>query len=168
MLVSLQNKKLNDVKVFQSIPFKDFRGQLWTSWEYKKINKKFIHDKFSLSKKNVLRGFHGDRKTWKLISCVYGEILFVVVDYNKKSKSFLNHQSFILSDKNKKNILVPPNYLNAHLCLSKECLFHYKLSYNGKYNDTKNQISVSWKDPRIKFKWPIKKPILSSRDNEHA
>ena len=75
MLVGLQNKKLKEVKVYKSIPFKDYRGQLWTSWELRKINKKFVHDKFSFSKKNVLRGFHGDKKTWKLISCVYGKIL---------------------------------------------------------------------------------------------
>ena len=168
MLVGLQNKKLKEVKVYKSIPFKDYRGQLWTSWELRKINKKFVHDKFSFSKKNVLRGFHGDKKTWKLISCVYGKILFVVVNYNKKSKSFLKCQSFILSDKNKKNILVPPYYLNAHLCLSESCIFHYKLSYNGKYNDTKNQFSVYWRDPKIKFKWPIKKPILSIRDKKNA
>jgi dTDP-4-dehydrorhamnose 3,5-epimerase len=168
MLIHLENKKLKKVKVFQSLPFKDHRGELWTSWEFKKIKKNLIHDKFSLSKKNVLRGFHGDNKTWKLISCVYGKILFVVVDYNSKSKDFLKHQSFVLSDKNRKNILIPPYYLNAHLCLSKECLFHYKLSYKGKYNDTNNQLSVPWNDPRIKIKWPIKNPILSSRDKKNA
>ena len=75
MLVGLQNKKLKEVKVYKSIPFKDYRGQVWTSWELRKINKKFVHDKFSFSKKNVLRGFHGDKKTWKLISCVYGKNL---------------------------------------------------------------------------------------------
>ena len=42
------------------------------------------------------------------------------------------------------------------LCVSNECLLHYKLAYSGNYNDVKNQISVKWNDERIKFKWPKK------------
>ncbi len=167
MILSKKNYKNKELKIFYSKSFKDLRGELWTSWDYKIIKKKFNHDKFSYSKKNVLRGFHGDKKTWKLITCVFGKILFVVVNFDPKSKKYLKHQSFILSDKNKKSILVPPYHLNAHLCLSKSCLFHYKLSYKNKYNDVKNQFSISWKDPRIKFKWPIKKPILSKRDGQN-
>ena len=68
--------------------FKDIRGQIWTTWDkkyFKNIN--FNRDKFSISKKNVLRGFHGDKKTWKLITCLRGEILCVVVDYRSNSKN---------------------------------------------------------------------------------
>ena len=59
-----------------------FRGQLGQVGNTK-INKKFIHDKFSLSK-NVLRGFHGDKKTWKLISCVYGKFYLLLLTITKK------------------------------------------------------------------------------------
>ena len=146
-------------------PFVDQRGYLWTSWKvgsFKKI--KFNHDKFSLSKKNVLRGLHGDNKTWKLISCPYGKLLLVVVNYEKKSKDFLKWNSWVLSQQNGLQILIPPNYANGHLCLSKECLFHYKLSYTGSYVDTKKQFSIKWNDPKLNIKWNIKKPILSNRD----
>ena len=70
----------------------------------------------------------------------------------------------ILSQKNGLQILIPPNYANGHLCLSKECLFHYKLSYKGSYVDAKKQFSLRWNDPKINIKWPIKNPILSKRD----
>ena len=61
------------VKVYKNRSFKDKRGYYWTSWKKNLIkNLEFRHDKFSLSKKNVLRGLHGDKKTWKLISCPYG------------------------------------------------------------------------------------------------
>jgi dTDP-4-dehydrorhamnose 3,5-epimerase len=69
-----------------------------------------------------------------------------------------------LSHLNRKQVLVPPNFLNGYLCLSKECVFHYKLSYKGNYIDAKNQISINWRDNRLNIKWPIKKPILSKRD----
>ena len=72
--------------------FKDNRGFYWTSWKKGSIKKiKFKHDKFSLSKKNVLRGLHGDSETWKLVSCPYGKFLLVVVNCQKKSKDYLRN-----------------------------------------------------------------------------
>ncbi|MDC0248077.1 dTDP-4-dehydrorhamnose 3,5-epimerase, partial [Pelagibacteraceae bacterium] len=89
------------VKKFINKPFIDHRGYYWTSWQSKSIkNIKFKHDKFSLSKKNVLRGLHGDDKTWKLVSCPYGEFLLVVVNCVKKSKDYLKFKSWVLSHKN--------------------------------------------------------------------
>ena len=136
--------RINNISVFT-----DKRGDYWTSWKKNNYKLNFNHDKFSLSKKNVLRGLHGDKKTWKLLSCVYGKVFFVIVNFE-----------------NKKLILLPPNYLNGHLCLSKECLLHYKLSYKGKYVGSSQQISIRWNDPCLNIKWPILKPILSKRDKQ--
>ena len=157
----------NKITVFKNSSFKDHRGYYWTSWQDSKIKKiYFKHDKFSLSKKNVLRGLHGDDKTWKLVSCPYGEFLLVVVNCVKKSKDYLKFKSWVLSHKNGLQILIPPNFANGHLCLSDKCLFHYKLSYKGSYLDANKQFSIRWNDPKIKIKWPIKKPILSLRDRK--
>ena len=154
-----------DIKIFKSSAFIDNRGYYWTSWKKGQVKKiRFKHDKFSLSKKNVLRGLHGDTKTWKLVSCPYGKFLLVVVNFDKKSKNFLKYKSWTLSHKNRLQILIPPNYANGHLCISKECLFHYKLSYKGSYIDSNKQFSLRWNDPKLKIKWKIKKPILSKRD----
>tara|TARA_B100000780_G_scaffold266413_1_gene222597 strand:- start:1648 stop:2142 length:495 start_codon:yes stop_codon:yes gene_type:complete len=157
-------KNLN-LKVINLKNFKDNRGLLWSTWEKKFFkNIKFNHDKFSLSKKNTLRGLHCDFKSWKLITCVYGKLFFVVVNFNKKSKNYLKHKSWILDYRKPKIILVPPYFANGHLSLTKECLFFYKWSYKGKYIDAKYQKSYRWNDPMFKIKWPIKKPILSKRD----
>lgn len=153
------------VKTFYNSAYIDNRGFYWSSWikkKYPKIN--FIHDKFSISHKNVLRGLHGDNKTWKLVSCVYGKVFFVVVNYEEKSKNYLKFKTYILSHLNRKQVLVPPNFLNGYLCLSKECVFHYKLSYKSNYIDAKKQTSINWRDNRLNINWPIKKPILSKRD----
>ena len=158
---------VNKIKIFKNKSFKDHRGYYWTSWrkgETKKVY--FRHDKFSLSKKNVLRGLHGDKKTWKLVSCPYGKLLLVVVNCVKKSKNYLKWKSWILSHENGLQILIPPNYANGYLCLSKQCVLHYKLFYKGSYFDTKKQFAIKWNDPKIKIKWPIKKPILSTRDKK--
>lgn len=156
---------MKNIKIFKSNNFKDNRGLIWTSWEKKKINLNFKHDKFSLSKKNVFRGLHYDRKTWKLVSCPYGKIFFVVVNCNKNSKNYLKYKSWILDGEKNLQILVPPMYANGHLCLSDVCLFHYKLSYKGKYVDVDKQKILKWNDPKINIKWPFKKKfILSNRD----
>ena len=101
-----------------------------------------------------------------MVSSVYGKLLFVVVDVRKKSKNYLKHKKWILDHRKPKIILVPPYYANAHLCLSKICLFHYKWSYKGKYIDANKQKNYSWNDPKIDVKWPIRKPILSKRDRK--
>lgn len=155
---------IKGIKVIKGSIFKDKRGKLWTSWKKnKKILLNFKHDKFSISKKNVLRGLHYDQKTWKLISCVYGKFFFVVVNCKKSSKDYLRVFSTILSDKENVQILVPPGYANGHLCLSDNCVFHYKLSYSGKYSDVKSQKVLKWNDPRIKINWPKKQKLITSK-----
>ena len=159
------DRKLKEIKYFHSKVFKDSRGKIWTSWDKNFFrNIKFNLDKFTTSKKNVLRGFHGDTKSWKFVTCLKGEILSVIVDYRKNSKNYLKYTKIKMSEKNRISVLIPPNFLNSWLCISKECLYQYKYSFKGKYNDVKDQISIKWNDPKINFRWPIKKPILSKRD----
>jgi dTDP-4-dehydrorhamnose 3,5-epimerase len=158
---------MKDFKVIKNPAFKDKRGQLWTTWKKGLFNKiAFNHDKFSLSKKNTLRGFHCDFKSWKMVTSVYGKFVFIAIDMRKKSKNYLKHTKWILDHNTPKSILIPPYYANAHLCLSDFCIFHYKWSYKGKYIDANNQKSYRWNDPKFKIKWPIKKPILSLRDKK--
>ena len=156
-------------KKFKIKAFKDKRGLYWTSWKKSSLkNINFKHDKFSLSKKNVLRGLHGDSKTWKLISCPYGKFLLVVVNYEKNTKNFLKWNSWVISHDNGLQILIPPNYANGHLCLSEKCLFHYKLSYVGPYADVSKQFSLRWNEPKLNINWGIKNPILSYRDKNSS
>ena len=155
------------LKIIKNSSFKDKRGFYWTTWKNGILKKiKFNHDKFSISKENVLRGLHCDFKSWKLVTCVYGKIFLVVVDMRKKTKKYLKHKTFVLTHEKPTLILIPPYYANGHLCLSEKCVFHYKWYYKGKYIDANNQMSFRWNDPKIKIKWPIKKPILSKRDKK--
>ena len=164
-MVIFSDKKLKEVKYFKINTFEDFRGQIWTFWQknyFKNIN--FNLDKFTSSKKNVLRGFHGDKKSWRLVTCIKGEVLNVIVDFRPKSINYLKYTTFKLNDKNKTSVLIPPMFLNSWLCLSSDALYAYKWAFKGKYVDSNEQISVKWNDPRVDFKWPIKRPILSKRD----
>tara|TARA_B100001094_G_scaffold39094_1_gene33549 strand:- start:2465 stop:2755 length:291 start_codon:yes stop_codon:yes gene_type:complete len=95
---------------------------------------------------------------------VYGEIYLVVVDYREDSVNYLNWESYLISDRNHMSVLVPPGFLNGHLCLTDECVFHYTQSYPNEYIDTSEQISVKWNDPMLKIQWPIDNPIVYGRD----
>ena len=67
---------------------------------------------------------------------MYGAFYLVVVDYREDSINYLNSVTFTLDDRNMKSVLVPPGYLNGHLCLSNECVFHYTQSYPNDYVDS--------------------------------
>ena len=118
-------------------------------------------DSVSTSRKHVLRGVHGDAKTYKLISCLYGTIYLLVVDNRASSPNYKKWTSFTLSDNNKLQVLVPPGFGNAHLVMSHTAVFHYKWS---EYYNRAAQFTIKWNDPEYEFWWPIKHPILSERD----
>ena len=158
---------LKDVIQFTHSSFKDKRGQLFTVWQENDLpNMPFNHDKVAISSKNVLRGLHTD-KSWKLITCLYGQIQLVVVNFNKDSDEYLDHISVVLDSNfdDKISILVPPGFLNGHLVLSDEAVFYYKWFYQGDYPDVKDQTSVNWSDSKIGIKWFTDCPILSERDS---
>ena len=158
--------KIDDVKIFEPDVFTDFRGDLWTTWKKDKfpIDLNFNHDKVSTSRKNVLRGIHGDFKSWKLITCLYGQLYFILVDNRKDSKTYLQWDSIILDDRNRKLVLVPPGVGNGFLVLSENSVFSYKWAYRGKYPDVKDQFTIKWNDKRLNIDWPITNPILQQRD----
>ena len=148
-------------------PFKDLRGyylEIFNKNLFKRTKKKinFIQDDISVSKKNVLRGIHGDYKTWKLVSCLSGELFFLVVNNIKRHKQYQKSQMFKLSESNNLEILVPPGFGNGHYVTSKKAIFHYKQST---LYDRSSQFTINWKDPKYRYKWPKNlKPITSKRD----
>ncbi|MHA1987683.1 MAG: dTDP-4-dehydrorhamnose 3,5-epimerase family protein [Promethearchaeota archaeon] len=159
--------KIKGVQIIEPSVHMDHRGDLWTFYKQDEFLIKdlvFNHDKFSTSRKNVLRGIHGDFKSWKLITCVYGELYFVVVDNRKESKTYRKWNSMILDDKKRKIVLLPPGVGNGFLVLSDDSVFSYKWSYPGKYPDVEDQFTIKWNDPTLNIDWPITNPILHERD----
>ena len=155
----------DDVKIYQPSYWEDFRGDIYTTWDsnkYPKLNWRL--DKFSHSNKNTLRGIHGDFETWKLIQCVYGKFYLVVADNRPESPHYKKWEWFICSAENRKQILVPPGYGNGHFILSDKCVFHYKLAFDGEYNDVDTQFVIKWNDPDWDIEWPHNNPILYGRD----
>lgn len=146
--------------------FEDFRGEyieIYNKDIYKNhgINIDFIQDDISISRKNVLRGLHGDNETWKLVSCLYGAFYLVVINNDPTSDQYKKSISFTLSDRNRQQVLIPPKHGNGHLVLTDQAMFHYK--QNTEYNRA-GQFTIKWNDPEYSLWWPINSPIVSQRD----
>ena len=164
----VKKTNLDGVLEIQLNNFEDFRGEYIESYNLKeyaknKINIEFIQDDFSISRKNVLRGIHGDHETWKLVSCIYGSFLLVVVNNDPDHKQYKEHFSIELNDKKRNQILIPPKFGNGHLVLSELAIFHYK---QNTYYNPKGQFTLLWNDKSLKINWPIDNPILSERDSK--
>ena len=171
-VMQVEKTKLDNVLLIKPDIFEDFRGQYVETYNEDRYNEvfekhgikvKFVQDDISTSKKHVLRGIHGDEKTWKLISCMKGEIYVVIVNCDEESDNFGKWVSFELSDKNRYQVLVPAKHGTSHLVLSDGAIFHYKQStyYNPK---VLKQFTYRYDEPKFNIKWPIDKPILSGRD----
>jgi len=166
--ISVEKTSLDGVfRITPPTRFEDFRGsyvEIYNEEIYQNagIKQKFIQDDFSMSRQNVLRGIHGDTRTWKLVSCLFGSIYLIVVNNDVKSDTYRHWASFTLSDKNNMQILIPPNFGNGHLVLSDSAIFHYKQT--TEYNRS-TQFTIKWDDPNFDFWWPTSNPLLSMRDS---
>lgn len=178
-MFKISKTKLEGVLLISPEPFEDFRGEYVEIFNEKKysyelaknlkgtiyhksvLSLHFVEDDISTGHRGVLKGIHGDNKTWKLVQCLFGEFYLVVLNNNPKSKDYGKWEAFNLSDKNRLQVLIPPLYGNGHQVLSDNDIYHYKQS---SYYDPEKQFTIRWDDPRFKIKWPLKNPILSLRD----
>jgi len=163
--MKLIKTKLKDLLILKTNIFKDNRG-FFKEVENKRIlNKKFVFDCFSFSKKNTLRGLHLQTKKSqaKLLTVVQGEILDVVVDLRRYSKTYGKHFSIKISQNSDFSLLIPAGFAHGFLCLTKFCAVYYKCT---NYRNKESETTIKWNDKNLKIKWPVKKPILSKKDKK--
>ena len=156
--------KIKDLLIIKIKIFKDDRGFFKEVEKNQLLKKKFIFDCLSFSKKNTLRGLHLQRRKSqaKIITVVDGKILDVVVDLRKKSKTYGKHFAIEISQNSDFSLFIPENFAHGFLCLSKTCTVYYKCT---NYRNKKTETTIKWNDRDLKIKWPVKKPILSSKDS---
>jgi len=139
------------VKFFHSDSFAEH--QLITSFE---------EEYYSVSHKGVLRGLHFQIPPYahtKVVTCLQGKILDVVVDLRKSSPTYKKASSTIL-DSDKGNLLyVPEGLAHGFYVLSEQCTF---LSLNSKKYSAECDSGIRWDS--IGFDWPDNHPILSGKD----
>ena len=164
----VKDTKLEGVKLIIPDRFEDHRGSYMEIYDSKKFeevsSETFVQDDISISRKNVLRGLHGDWRTTKLVTVLKGSGYALIADNRPDSPTYKKWQSFTLSEQNKNMLLLPPGIGNSILALEDDIVYYYK--QNTHFVDGQ-QFTIKWNDPEWAFWWPIKEPILSLRD-EHG
>ena len=163
--MKIVNTKFKDLKIISQKKNSDSRGNLRETFRREIIKwDNLIFDYATTSKKNVLRGFHFQSKfkQAKFVNVLKGKIFDCVVDLRKSSKTFGKSFSIELSEKNCLSLYVPEGFAHAYYTYSDLSIIYYKLSnyYHPEYED-----GLLWNDKFLNIKWPIKKPIISKKDN---
>jgi dTDP-4-dehydrorhamnose 3,5-epimerase len=160
----------NEVPIYTPSVYREYRGEIFTTYhsESHPVNELLsddvvVHNRFSKSYAGVLRGLHHDDKTWKLVQALVGDIYLVVLDVRENSSTYGKWESYILSEKTRDQVLVPPGFANGHFALT-DCVFHYNLFYTGSYVDEHSQGVIKWNDTRFNIEWPSAEPTLQQRD----
>ena len=141
----------------------DDRGNLRETFNKKNLNKNFIFEYCTTSKKNVLRGFHFQSKfkQSKYVNVVKGKILDVVIDLRKNSKTFGKSFKIVLSKKNAIGLFIPAGFAHAYYSFEKENIIYYKLD---NYYSPKFENGILYSDKEVKIKWPKKNMLISKKD----
>tara|TARA_Y100000590_G_C15602122_1_gene970514 strand:- start:341 stop:859 length:519 start_codon:yes stop_codon:yes gene_type:complete len=161
--MKIKKTKFKGLLVLNGVKHEDKRGYLRELVLEKLINRKFKFQILSVSKKNVLRGLHFQirKPQGKLISVIKGEIFDVAVDIRQNSETFGKHFSIRLNDENCTSVFIPPGFAHGFLTLKKENIICYSLT---EYRSPKDERSIKYNDPKLKIKWPTKKPNISIKD----
>ena len=166
-----EETKLPGVTIIEPTVFGDERGYFFESFSQKRYNEilksnySFVQDNVSFSRKGILRGLHiqHPHSQGKLVQVLQGEVFDVAVDVRIDSPTFGQYASVILSDKSRKQLMIPPGFAHGFLVLSEEALFNYKCT---DYYHPDNETSIRWNDPQIAIDWPMKEPFLSQKDKQ--
>ena len=139
--------------------FHDERGKIF--FPIKKNNFDVKESIVSTNHKNVFRGIHLEQFS-KLVTCINGKILDIVINFNKEQPYYLIPKYYILDSNTENNqILIQPNYGHAFLSLEDNSIVLYHFS--GVYNPEET-VSYNYTDPIFNIQLPINNPIVSTKD----
>jgi dTDP-4-dehydrorhamnose 3,5-epimerase len=169
--MNLVKTKLDGLIVLKPTVFKDNRGYFMESYNQKNINKllgnvNFVQDNESESSRGVLRGLHFQMPPYtqaKLVRCLKGSVLDVVLDLRKDSKTYGIFETISLTEENKKQLFIPKGFAHGFIVLSKSAIFSYKVD---NYYNSDSESGVLWSDLDLNIDWKINKNeiIVSEKD----
>ena len=167
----IKSANLSQVILIKPDVFSDPRGFFLETYHADKystagIDKLFVQDNHSHSRRNTLRGLHYQLKhpQAKLVFVITGEIFDVAVDIRRDSPTFGTWTGAILSEKNKHQIFVPCGFAHGFCVLSETADVIYKCTDLYKPGDDHG---ILWSDPSIGIDWHLKAPTLSDKDTQN-
>lgn len=117
---------------------------------------------FSTSVTNVIRGMHFQTPPFahqKLVYCIQGRVLDIVLDIRKDSPTYGRSASAELSAENRQMIFIPAGFAHGFLSLTNDSCLVYKTDCP---HAPANDAGIRWDS--FGFDWPVTSPLLSPRD----
>lgn len=112
----------------------------------------------------TLRGMHFQRPPFeepKLVRCVRGAILDVVIDLRPASATFRHHVAVPLDAASGDALYVPPGFAHGFQALRDDTEVLYMM---GASFEPAAQDGVRWDDPAFGIAWPLPVRAISPRD----
>ena len=169
--MQISETALPGVLLIQPKTFADDRGFFLETYQNNRyvelgINKPFVQDNLSRSRKGVLRGLHYQlpHLQGKLGYVIRGSVLDVVVDIRVGSPTFGKWISYELNDENHFQLYIPEGFAHGFATLSDEVDFIYKCT---DYYNPACEKGILWNDPQLNIQWQVNSPILSPKDLQH-
>ena len=170
--MELIQEPLPGVRILKPFVFEDDRGDFVKPYHEGQLNKYGIsmnirEEFFSTSQKGVLRGMHFQVPPYahqKIVYCINGSVLDVLVDLRKSSVTYGQSCAFELSGKNRHIVHIPVGIAHGFLSLEeKSCLVYKTDSVHAPDHDK----GILWNS--FGFDWPINisDAVISSRDLSH-
>jgi len=168
-----EETKLKGAYVISLNPLTDARGgfaRTFCKKEFQQIGhkKEFVQMNHSWNKiAGTIRGMHFQIPPYqeiKLIRCVRGSVLDVIVDLRKYSPTFLQHFTVEFSAENKKMIYVPEDFAHGFQALEddSELIYHHTEYYTPDADR-----GLRFDDPSLNIKWPLPPVMLSEKDKSY-
>lgn len=160
-------EKIEGLKIHRVKKFEDSRGCLYkplTSMFLKSISFDLKEIWYTISNKNTVRGMHmqlGNNPARKLVTIIEGEILDVLIDTRKESKTYGVVNSFHLKSSSEIGIIldIPVGVCHGYKVIKDHTVVMYSAN---NFHDSMSDIGYKWDS--IDFEWEIENPTISERD----
>lgn len=115
-------------------------------------------------KRGTIRGMHFQNEPHaevKIIKCIRGAILDVIVDNRKDSPTYLKWTGLELTESNDLMIYIPEGFAHGFQSLSDDVEMIY---FHTEYYEKASEGGLGFDDPKIGIVWPLPPTVISERD----
>jgi dTDP-4-dehydrorhamnose 3,5-epimerase len=115
-------------------------------------------------KRGTLRGMHFQyppATEAKLVRCLHGAVLDVIVDLRPESATYLQHVAVELDSDSQRALYVPGRFAHGYQTLHDESTILYQAST---FYAPSAESGLRYDDPRLAIAWPLPVAVVSSKD----